>query len=66
MITYIILSEAQKEIVNEFNKKGTYIALICSTVHGDGIVDNLKEEGYMELTEPLRDAPRVTIEETEE
>jgi hypothetical protein len=66
MTTYIILSEAQKEIVNDFNKKGTYIAVICSTIHGDGIVDNLKEEGYTELEEPLRDAARVTIEETTE
>ena len=65
-MTYILITEVERQIINEFNKNGSYIAVITSSEKGDVIVDNLNDEGYEQLKEQLAGAQRITIETEEE
>lgn len=63
MIKYILITEQEKEIINEFNKNGYYLSVICSTKWGDVIVDNLDEPGYEILGQQMLNSKRFAVDE---
>lgn len=59
---YIILDQVGQDIVTEFNNNHEAKAIICSTIHGEGIVAytlDLLEFG--ELVDKLKDYPVVEV-----